>query len=125
MDRNVARNTPRPRPVFGLAVLLAGAMLAGTLSQCRLVSDPTSGLEVGPGTVNARTDCVHECNERLKRAKRAEDELHKQLKRACGSDKACKKAEESRHKAAKKTIDNQKKLCKKGCYNEGAGAGGR
>lgn len=106
-----------------LAVVL-GLALVG-LSQCRLVDDGVTGVDLQTSGVNAKSSCVKACNSDNKAAKKLEDARHKDAKKACGSDKACKKAEDKRHKDTKDRIDDQKKDCKRGCYNEGSGHGGR
>jgi hypothetical protein len=49
----------------------------------------------------------------------------KEANRACGKDKKCLKDEKATHKANKKAIKDAKDDCKRGCYNEGGGGGGR
>lgn len=96
------------------------------LSQCRMVQDNVTGVELNTQAgVDQRSDCIKGCNETYKNAKRAESDRHKMAEKACKSDKACKKAEKARSKANDKAIKDAKDTCKRGCYNEGSGGGGR
>ena len=136
----IDHRNPRVRRGFAFVALAAllGLSVVG-LSQCRLVDDTVTGvdLQANSGT-NARSDCVHQCNDQYKACKRAEYARHKAALRACGSgdddnatngggggSKACRKAEQRLHKANKAACKDANKLCKRNCYNEGAGIGGR
>ena len=124
---NIDHRNPRLRRGFAFVALAAllGLSVVG-LPQCRMVDDTVTGVDLTANSgVNARSDCVHACNETYKACKRADDSRHKTAQRACGSDKACKKAEKLLHKENKLACVNAKKDCKKNCYNEGAGRGGR
>jgi hypothetical protein len=124
---NFDHRNPRLRRGFAFVALAAllGLSVVG-LSQCRLVDDTVTGVDLSAASgLNARSDCVHQCNEKYKACKRAEDARHKAAKRACASDKACKKAEATLHKQNKLACVSAKKDCKRNCYNEGAGVGGR
>ena len=91
-----------------------------------MVEDNITGVELNtPASVDHRSDCVKRCNETYKDAKRAESDRHKIANKACKSDKACKKAEKARHKTNGEAIKDAKDACKRGCYNEGSGGGGR
>ena len=105
--------------VLGLAV-------AG-LSQCRMVDDTVTGVELNAsGTLSARSKCKKECDKTYKAEKKAEDARHKAADKACGKkDKACKETEKDLHKNNSEAIKDRKEECKRGCYNEGAGGGGR
>ncbi len=109
---------------FALTAVLGFALVG--LSQCRMVEDNITGVDLNVGsTVDQRSDCVKDCNERYKDAKRIEDDRHKAAEKACRSDKACKKAEKDRNKNNEEAIKDAKDACKRGCYNEGSGGGGR
>ena len=103
---NIDHRNPRLRRGFAfvaLAALLGLSVVA--LSQCRMVNDTVTGVDIKANqTVSARGDCVHQCNDTYKACKKAEDALHKQNKLAC-----------------KQAMED----CKRHCYNEGAGRGGR
>lgn len=124
---NIDHRNPRLRRGFAFVALAAllGLSVVG-LSQCRLVDDTVTGVELQANSgVSARSDCVHQCNEKYKACKRAEEARHKAAKRACNSEKVCRKAEERLHKENKAACKQAMKDCKRNCYNEGAGIGGR
>ena len=117
----------RLRRALGLVALsaLLGLSAAG-LTQCRLVDDTVTGTELNTASgTSSRSSCVRQCNEQRKACFRAEDARHKAAKRACGTDNSCKKAEERLHRDNHKECVRQSQLCKRGCYNEGAGSAGR
>lgn len=98
------------------------------LSQCRMVSDNVTGVEIeSTDTYNGRgkADCVKRCNDEFKAAKRSEDARHKAAVRACGNDRVCKKDAGKLNKDNLKDIIRDMQECKRGCYNEGGGIGGR
>lgn len=112
-----------------LAVLLGIAMLS--LTQCRIVTDAVTGVDAkSVSSLHGKSTCVQSCNERYKACKRAEDAAHKKSDDRCrkghsAERKLCQKAEQNRHKDAHKACVREKNACKKGCYNEGGGGGGR
>ncbi len=108
-----------------LAMAAALGLATFTLSQCRLVNDSITGVDVGSGRLSGRSTCKKACEETFKARMKAEDDRFKDAKRACGSNKDCKKAAEDSHKAIEEGIKDDKEKCKKGCYNEGSGNGGR
>ncbi len=104
--------------VLGLAVV--------GLSQCRMVEDNITGVELSTQAgVDQRSDCVKRCNDTYKDAMKAEKDRNKAAEKACKSDKPCKKAEKERSKRNEEAIKDAKDDCKRGCYNEGSGGGGR
>ena len=125
---NFDHRNPRLRRGFAFVALAAllGLAVVG-LSQCRMVDDTVTGVDLKGNThLSAKSACAKQCNEQYKACKRAESIRHKLAKRACPSgDKTCKKLESQRHKQEKNACKQLKKDCKKGCYNEGAGLGGR
>ena len=124
---NIDHRNPRLRRGFAFVALAAVLGLSAVgLTQCRMVDDTVTGVDLksNPG-LSARSACVRQCNEAAKQCKKQESIRHKLAKRACGHDAACRKAESRRHKEAKKECSRRKKLCKRNCYNEGAGSAGR
>lgn len=110
--------------VLGLAVV--------GLSQCRLVDDNVTGVDLRSSTgLSAKSECKKQCKEKKKECERTEKARHKAAARACkdlfdsADRKACKKAESRKHKDNKKECKVQEKKCKNGCYNEGSGSAGR
>ena len=124
---HIDHRNPRVRRGFAFVALAAVLGLAAVgLSQCRMVNDNVTGVDLrsGNGQLSARSACVKQCNEKFKACKRNEEARHKAAKKACGSDSACRKAEERTHHDNLKACEAAKNLCKKSCYNEGAGNAG-
>jgi hypothetical protein len=130
---NFDHRNPRLRRGFAFVALAAVLGLSAVgLTQCRLVDDTVTGVDLKTnsaawGHSSGRSRCVHQCNEKYKQCRKAEEATHKANLRSCGNhDNACKKAEDTRHKNALKECVRQMQLCKKGCrYREGAGSAGR
>lgn len=126
---NFDHRNPRLRRGFAFVALAAVLGLSAVgLTQCRMVDDTVTGVDVrsNTGFSNGRSACVHQCNEKYKACKRAEDARHKQAVRDCAGDNACKKAENTLHKNNHKDCVRAMQLCKKNCrYREGAGSAGR
>jgi hypothetical protein len=126
---NFDHRNPRLRRGFAFVALAAVLGLSAVgLTQCRMVDDTVTGVDVrsNTGFSNGRSACVHQCNEKYKACKRAEDARHKAAVQACGGDNSCKKAENTLHKNNHKQCVVQMQLCKKNCrYREGAGNAGR
>lgn len=128
----IDHRNPRLRRGFAFVALAAVLGLSAVgLTQCRLVNDTVTGVDLKANTgLNAKSACNRQCNEKQKACKRAEEALKKANQKACkllptsAERKLCKKQESIRHKAAKKACDADKKACKAGCYNEGAGTVG-
>jgi len=96
------------------------------LSQCRMVEDTLTGVELNSQDgINARSECVQQCNDEFKAAQRAEDARYQSLLRACGTNRTCQASEKDAHAARDKQIVEDMQACKRACYNEGAGGGGR
>ena len=123
---HIDHRNPRVRRGFAFVALAAVLGLTAVgLSQCRLVGDTVTGVDLrsNPG-LNARSDCVHQCNEKYKACRRGEEARHKSTLRTCGNDNSCKKAENTLHQAFHKQCVRDMQDCKRSCYNEGAGTGG-
>ena len=111
------------------------ALTALGLSQCRLMEDPITGVDVRDEAAfsKKRSKCVHRCERDYKRCSKKESERHHDAKRECeklkkkgDEKKKCLKAESARHDAEKEACKDAKRKCKASCrYNEGAGSGGR
>jgi hypothetical protein len=108
-----------------LAMAAALGLVTVTLSQCRLVNDSVTGVDLVSGRLSNRSTCKKACDETFKAQAKAEEDRFKDAKRACGSDKDCKKAVEDDHKNREDGLRDDREKCKKGCYNEGGGQGGR
>ena len=109
---------------LALTAMLGFAVVG--LSQCRMVEDTLTGVELNSQDgVNARSECVQKCNDKYKAAQRAEDARYEAALRACGTNRTCKAAEKANHKANDQQIVKDMQECKRTCYNEGSGGGGR
>lgn len=124
---HIDHRNPRVRRGFAFVALAAVLGLAAVgLSQCRMTSDTVTGVDLSAASgLGARSTCVRQCNDGFKSCLRAEQARHKAAKAACGHDNACKKAEQRLHYSNLKECVRLRQLCKKGCYNEGAGTAGR
>ena len=131
---NIDHRNPRLRRGFAFVALAAVLGLSAVgLTQCRLVDDTVTGVDVksNSGFSGGRSACEKACNEEFKQCKKDEEALHKINKANCDAlpqpqRSECKKAESERHKAAKKECSQRKKACKAACrYREGRGSAGR
>lgn len=119
--------------IGGRRLALAGLLVvaAVSLSQCRLVNDRLTGVDLRntPG-LSAYSDCIRACNEGFKVCTLAEDEVHKANLAACAvlgsssEQKQCKKDELTRHQQAHLACVGAKNACKDECYDEGGGSAG-
>jgi len=126
VHRNVEHRSLRMPRSLGLALLIAGVLLAAaSLSQCRLVEDRITGVSGGLGSQQARSDCLDRCNQQYRAARAAENNRHRIALQACGNDKTCRKNEDQLHQQNLQALIDRMQQCKQGCYNEGAAIGGR
>jgi len=135
---NTDHRNPRLRRGFAFVALAAVLGLSALgLTQCRVVDDTVTGVDVRSNTGfrsghNGRSACVHQCNEKYKACTKAEQSRHKAALKQCdqlanSQDRsACKKAENALNKQNKKQCTADMQQCKKNCkYREGAGSAGR
>ena len=130
----IDHRNPRLRRGFAFVALAAvlGLAVVG-LTQCRLVDDTVTGVDLKSSTgLNARSDCVQQCNEKYKICRRTEESVHKANRRGCDNivddpdaRRLCLKIEQRRHHDGHKACVAGKKACKASCYNEGAGSLGQ
>ena len=121
-----AHNNPRLRRTFSLVAL--GAVLAVsavTLSQCRFSGEDVTGVDFNANRGSAHSECVQACQDKYKAARAAEEDRHRKALLGCGSDIACKQAEDKLFVDNLKGIEQSMQDCKRGCYNEGGGGGGQ
>jgi hypothetical protein len=121
MSRDRRNRNVHPLRIVFLAAAL-GLVVVG-LSQCRLASDVT-GVEVQAGRLSSKGQCIKACNDDYSAAKRAEEDRYRDATKACGKDKDCKDKVKADHDRISDQLDDARKACKKGCYNEGGGNGG-
>jgi hypothetical protein len=114
-----------PRVSGWLVVVAATALAITGLTQCKMVPSTITGVEFASNEFGARSDCVQQCNEDFKDARETERDRHFHALLLCGRDQACKRAERERHDAILEALVERMRDCKKGCYNEGGGTGGK
>jgi hypothetical protein len=121
---------PHPRRVSrGLSFAVLAAALAVTavaLSQCRQVGGSLTGADVtvlNP-TLNAISDCVHQCNDRFNAAHSAEVRRHEAALQGCAGDGECNRAENRLHHDLQLAIVRGMQACKRACHDTGPGAAG-
>ena len=126
MNNFAHRNSRLRRSVTGFGLAAALAITALGLSQCRMVQDSVTGVNLRQASdAKGRADCVHQCNDAFRAARRAEDRRHSDALKGCGNDTNCAKDENRRNQQNEKDLVRQMQECKRNCYNEGGGKGGR
>jgi hypothetical protein len=120
MQHAARHNRLRRAVVYAALATLLGAVSL-TLSQCTQVGDSLTGV----GRISHKpVSCKKQCDKDYNALKKQESALHKANKKACGSDAACKSAEEARHQAAIDALKAQRDACKANCHKQGAGSAG-
>jgi len=124
---NFENGNPRLRRGFTtFALMLTLGLSAIGLTQCTMMENTVTGVDVVSGAgFNSRSSCEHRCNDNFKDGRRQEEKRHRAAMAACRNDRQCKKNEESLHQANMKRLEQEKKACKRSCYNEGSGTAGR
>lgn len=105
-------------------LVLAAAAVTMLLSQCRMVSDGVVAPGLGSLAQKPAQDCLRDCQAVYQTAQDAEQALHKQLIKACGSDTTCIANEDARHDAAMAQLAADRKACFDRCHHQGGGGGG-
>jgi len=121
-----ARPNRLRRAVVYAALATMLGLVALTLSQCTLVGDSLTGVDlsgVGP------TSCVKQCNDFYAIAYKREQKIHDQNNDICQSlpqdlRAGCLDSETARHEAAKAALSQGKIDCQNGCHRQGAGSAG-
>jgi hypothetical protein len=120
MQHAARHNRVRRAVVYAALATLLG-VVSLTLSQCTQVGDSLTGV----GRIsNKPVSCKKQCDKDANALKKQESALHKANMKACGSDAACKNAENARHNAAKAQIEADRNACKANCHKQGAGSAG-
>ena len=115
-----------PRALTWCAVLAATVLAVTGLTQCRQVPETVTGVDITAGSgLGARNECVHRCRRDFREALEKERMRHRNALAECGHDSQCKRDEAERHVKNVQDLVAQRRACKKGCYNEGGGKGGR
>ena len=110
------------RTMARVLLLVAFAASTLTLTQCQMVGDKLTGVQVG--TFRGANHCLKDCDKDRKKAKREEDKRHRDLLRACNHVDACIEAENARYAAALAVIEAAYQNCISECHHQGGGRGG-
>jgi len=120
----------RPNRLRRAVVYAALATLLGvvslTLSQCTLVGDNLTGVELNRGRP---TTCIKQCNDFYKLVYDQEQKYHDQILLQCHAligpaQNDCLVEEAARHEAEMARISQAKKDCQDGCHRQGTGSAG-
>ena len=121
MDR--ATRFRSPRKFFLSTILIAAVVaLAGSLTQCRMVTDNLVGVHPTQSAADAGScfsACAHTANDKL----RDENALHKENMKTCGGDPGCLATEEQRHEDEVALIQAGRKQFQAECHHQGGGYG--
>lgn len=119
----------RPRtPRFVRRAAASIAMVLGAIAcmQCRPVTDAVTGVDTAVHTGSMRPQvCLHGCAARAGRAHREEAVRHRRAMKWCRGDRACKISERIAHRERLTALAAALRDCRRGCYGEGWGSGGR
>ena len=105
---------------LGLVAFLG--VTAVTLSQCKMVDERLTGVEV---TRNRPGECIAACAQVQATSMQAEAQRHTAAVQACAGDPVCLAVEEMTHEQNVLAIHAEFKACKDRCHHQGAGGGGR
>ncbi len=114
------------RAVVYAALLTLLGVVSLTLSQCTMVGDSITGVDLNRGRP---TTCIKQCNDLYKMLFDDEQKLHISNNEACLAlpqpDKdACLAAEKARHDAEMDRLGQAKIGCQDGCHRQGTGSAG-
>lgn len=124
MDHTTKPAPGRVRRTVVMAVLLGLAVMG--LSQCRGVDESITGVELSAETsAHGRGRCVKQCTRDFRTAVKSENARYKADIRACGRDSECLAEARAEHRENLVEIGAAHRACKRSCYNEGGGGGGR
>ena len=122
---------PASRPRTPRFVRRAAASIALTLTaiacmQCRPVTDAVTGVDIAVHLGSMRPPvCLHGCEARFRRAHREEQVRYHRAMKLCRGERACKAAERLAHRERIAALAARLRECRRGCYSEGWGMGGR
>jgi len=114
-----------PRVSGWLAVAAVTVLALTALTQCRMMPESITGMDVHRGGLSAQSDCIRACNETYQAAVRAEAVRYHEAMLACGDDTECRRAQAAIHADNMQALVQQMRDCKDACYNEGSGSGGQ
>jgi hypothetical protein len=105
-----------------ILLLLALAASSLALTQCRMVGDRLTGVEVD--LLRRKSDCVKACKDTFKEQKKSENDAHVAAIKACAGNTSCLAEEAARHQGALQAIDAAYVACQNGCHTQGGGTVG-
>lgn len=111
-----------PRLATRMLLLVALAASSLALTQCRMVGDQLTGVRVD--SFKRKSDCVKECKDTYKNARKDENALHASNVSACRSDPACQATEANRHDGVLLQIEAAYAACLYECHLQGGGTVG-
>ena len=100
------------------------ALVAVSLSQCRMVNVDDSAGDIGFASREAG-QCIADCNHAYNDSIRAESDRHVAAVRACRGNRPCLEGEELFHQTAVHRIQDGRHDCHENCHHQGGGHGGR
>lgn len=117
----LAHNVGRLRrgPAFALLGVLL-AVIALSLSQCRMVDERLTGVAVGPAKAE---NCMNRCAKVWNDSMRVENSLHVENVRACMGDSICLALENARWAEVAARLDASRLACQNDCRHQGSGGG--
>lgn len=113
--------TLRPRLRRALSFSALAAFLAFTsltLTQCRMVTDRLTGVEV---LHQQSGQCVERCRDIYRVSLIIENAIHRIKVHLCHDNASCLAVEGARHQAALARIEQRRIDCLKDCHNQGGG----
>lgn len=115
-----------PRFVRNAVASIIMTLTAIACTQCRPVTDAVTGVDTAVHTSSMRPQvCLHGCAARVRRAQGEEAVRHRRAMKWCRGDRACKITERIAHRERMAALAAALRECRRGCYGEGGGAGGR
>ena len=117
------RHRPPSRLATRILLLLALVVASLTLTQCRLVGDRLTGVDVD--LFRRRDVCKTLCQDEFKARNQAEDILHAQIVAACNGAADCLSAEATRHQTAEDASKATRDACINACHQQGGGTIGQ
>ena len=115
-----------PRFVRHAAVATVLMLAAIVCVQCRQVTDAVTGVDTSVHAGSMRPPvCLHGCSARFRRAHREEEVRHHRAMKFCRGERTCKAAERLVHRERIAALAAGLRECRRGCYSEGSGSGGR
>lgn len=125
MDQHQAGQSAMRRAAgFGALVVVLSLSVIG-LTRCRSIEEPLAGANLTTSSDNSRSECVQRCNDEFKKGRQKAAQEYRAATKSCGHSKGCRKKAAERYQDEKHDLVRDMQECKRHCYNEGSGNGGR